>query len=420
MTSRPDSDPFVDRLLDETRLWQDRGIITAEQAASIAAEYDVPANLALDERRRSRLVSVLAILGSLLVGLGIILFFAANWDQLPRLLRLAIIMVGIPAVYGTGYWLRYVKGYPRVGTAVLLLAAVLYGTGIHLIAQVYNFPVNDPRLFTLWFLGVLPLAYLTRSQAILILSQGLFLFAIGFWIAEWMADWNDGDGQGRVIFSFALYLSVGPLLYGLAKLQARFELTRSYVAAYEVLGIATTFAAILFLGFRFPYESTLYQESGVGLNDTITLWVLFFAIGIIAVIAIAGALAIQFRERLPLAALPYEIATILIVLSSAYFVVFVTAGNDVLYPVLFNALLLAGIVGLVFAGYFWRRETFINLAIAFFGVAIVTRYFELSWGLLDSSLIFMMAGLILLGGGFLIERGRNRMFNRMGAHGDMA
>jgi len=416
MTSRPDSDPFVERLLDETRLWQDRGIITAEQAAAIAAGYDDPANLVLDEERRSRLVSVLAILGSLLVGLGIILFFAANWDQFPRVLRLAFIMVGIPTVYGTGYWLRYEKGYLRVGTAVLLLAAMLYGTGIHLIAQVYNFPVNDPKLFTLWFLGVLPLAYLTRSHAILILANGLFLFSISFWLAQWF----DEPGEAKAIFSFALYMSVGPLLYGLAKLQALFEITRPYVAVYEVMAIATTFAAIYFLGFRFPYESATYRESGVDLDATTGLWVLFYAAGTVAVIAIIATAAIQFRRRAPLTTLPYESATMLIVLSSAYVVVFVASGNDVLYPVLFNALLLAEIVGLVFAGYFLRRETFINLAIAFFGVAIVTRYFELSWGLLDSSLVFVVAGLMLLGGGFLIERGRNRMFNRMDAHGDVA
>ncbi|MCH7734241.1 MAG: hypothetical protein IH961_03380 [Chloroflexi bacterium] len=46
---------------------------------------------------------------------------------------------------------------------------------------------------------------------------------------------------------------------------------------------------------------------------------------------------------------------------------------------------------------------------------IVTRYFELSWGLFDRSLVFIVAGLILLGGGFLLERGRSKMVRRMEA-----
>ena len=131
--------------------------------------------------------------------------------------------------------------------------------------------------------------------------------------------------------------------------------------------------------------------------------------------AIAGAALIQKKRGLPTPALTYEGGATLIVLAMGYLVVLVGAGNDVLYPVLFNLLLLAGIIGLVFAGYFWRREAFINIALIFFGLDIVTRYFELSWDLLDRSLVFVVAGLILLGGGFLLERGRNKMVSRMEA-----
>ncbi len=131
--------------------------------------------------------------------------------------------------------------------------------------------------------------------------------------------------------------------------------------------------------------------------------------------AIAGAALIQKKRGLPVSALTYEGGATLIVLAMAYLVVFVGAGNDVLYPVLFNLLLLAVIIGLVFAGYFLRREAFMNIALIFFGLDIVTRYFELSWDLFDRSIVFIVAGLILLGGGFLLERGRNKMVNRMEA-----
>jgi uncharacterized membrane protein len=345
------------------------------------------------------------------MGLGVILFFAANWDEIPRTARLAMILVGIPAVYGAGYRLRYVQNYERVGTAVLLLAAVLYGAGIHLIAQVYNFPVNDPWLVTMWFLGVLPLAYLTRSQAILILAQGLFLAAIGFWLAEWL----DSAGEGQAIFVFALYLTLGTLLYGLGKLHSQYGPTRAFAATYEVIGLVVTMAAIYLLSFRFPYDGISYSEVGVDVKVATQLWVLFYLAGTGAVAAIAGAAAMQIKRRLTLMTLPYEGAATLIVLALAYLVVSVGAGNDVLYHVLFNLLLLAGIIGLVFAGYFWRKEAFINVALIFFGLDIVTRYFELSWDLLDRSLVFVVAGLILLGGGFLLERGRNKMVNRMEA-----
>ncbi len=416
MTPSLSSDPFVARLLAETRRWQDQGIITAEQAQAIASGYDVPTEVASGQRARGRLVSILAIFGSLLVGLGVILFFAANWDEISRAARLALIVVGIPTVYGTGYWLKYVQSYHRVGTAVLLLAAILYGTGIHLIAQLYNFPVNDPKLVTFWFLGVLPLAYLTRSQAILVLTQGLFLSAVGFWVAEWL----DGSNEGPAIFGFALYLTLGPLLYGLGKLQSHYDLSRPYAATYEIIGLVVMMAAVYLLSFRFLYDSFSYRELGVDVEVATQLWVLFYLAGAGALGALIGAAAIQIRRRLPLMTLPYEGSATLLLLAMAYLVVHVGAGNDVLYPVLFNLLLLAGIIGLVFAGYFWRREAFINVALVFFGLDIVTRYFELSWDLLDRSVVFIVAGLILLGGGFLLERGRNKMVNRLEAQRGLA
>ena len=412
----PGSDPFVARLPAETQRWQDQGILTAEQARAIAAIYDLPTDVASSQKAQGRLVTILAIFGSLLVGLGVILFFAANWDQIPRAVRLALLLVGIPGVYGLGYRLKYVKNYRRVGTAMLLLAAILYGVGIHLIAQIYNFPVNDPWLMSLWFLGVAPLAYLTRSRAILVLTQGLFLVAIGFWLPEWL----DGRNESPVIFAAALYLTIGLLLYGLGKLQSRYDLTRPYAAAYEVFGLIVMLSAVYFLSFRFLYDASSYRELGVDVEVATQLWVLFYLAGAGALAAIAGAAAIQIKRQLPLITLPYEGAAALTVLAMAYLVVFVGAGNDVLYPVLFNLLLLAGIIGLVFAGYFWRREIFINIALVFFGLDIITRYFELSWDLLDRSVVFIVAGLILLGGGFLLEQGRIRVVNRIEAQRGVA
>ena len=41
---------FVARLLAETQRWQDQGMITAEQARAIASSYDVPTEVASNQR----------------------------------------------------------------------------------------------------------------------------------------------------------------------------------------------------------------------------------------------------------------------------------------------------------------------------------------------------------------------------------
>jgi uncharacterized membrane protein len=73
------------------------------------------------------------------------------------------------------------------------------------------------------------------------------------------------------------------------------------------------------------------------------------------------------------------------------------------------------IVGLMFAGYFWRTENFINVALILFGIDVVTRYFELSWDLLDRSVVFVVAGLLLLAVGVVLERGRSSVLRWMDA-----
>ena len=401
---------FLARLVTEAQGWQSQGIITPEQARSIISSYGVPPEIAASRRVHGRVVTILAILGSVLVGLGVILFFAANWDAIPKTAKLALIMIGIPAAYATGYWLKYHRGYERVGTAVLLLAAIIYGAGIHLVAQAYNFPVNDPNLLAFWFLGVIPLAYLTRSPSILVLAIGLFLSAVGFRFQDWL----NGSGEGIAITAFALYLVLGLMIYGLGKLQEQYDLTRPGARAFELLGLLTIFGSIYLLGFRGWFDSSDYKANGLDVEVSTGLWVLFYVAVVVAAVGFVTTGYLQFRRRLPLMTLPYEGAAALLFLAAAILVANLKVGGGVFYPILFNALLFPGVIGLMFVGYFRGREAFITITLILFSLGVISRYFELSWDLLDRSVIFIVAGIILLAGGFILERARRKVFERMG------
>ena len=404
-------DRFVARLPAEVENWQSQGIITPKQGRAIIASYGPPGLPVASSRMHGRLVTILAVFGSVLIGLGVVLFFAANWQEIPPIPKLTLILVAIAAAYAGGYQLRYRRGYRRVGTAVILLASIFYGVGIHLVAQIYHVPVDDPNLFLYWFLGVLPLAYLTRSQAILCLGVALFLGAVAFRLPSWL----EFASPDEVVSAFALYMTLGLMLYGLGKLQAQFDLTRSYARVYEIVGLVTTFGSLYILTFRGIYES-----GGRGaIGDIATgFWLAFYLAGAAALLFTALAAISRLRQRLPLLTLPYEAAAAALVLAAAYLVVLVPVGDDVFYPLLFNVLLLLATVGLLAAGYFQTQETWINLALVFFSVDAVTRYFEFSWTLFDRSFVFLIAGALLLGGGFLLERGRSKVFEGMrGARG---
>jgi uncharacterized membrane protein len=133
---------FLEHLPDEVDYWQGRGIIAPDQGRAIIDSYEMPDT---SRAAHGRLVTILAILGSVLVGLGVILFFASNWQEISREVKLALMLVAVPTAYGIGYWLRYFRGYQRVGTATLFLAAIVYGAAIQLAAQAYNIPVDHPN-----------------------------------------------------------------------------------------------------------------------------------------------------------------------------------------------------------------------------------------------------------------------------------
>ncbi|HZA25210.1 MAG TPA: DUF2157 domain-containing protein [Dehalococcoidia bacterium] len=396
---------FLEHLPEEVQDWQERGIINPDQGRAILDTYDVPD---VAQEARGRLVTVLAVLGSILVGLGIILFFASNWQEIHKEVKLALMLVGIPTVYVVGYWLRYHRGYERAGTATILLGALFYGAAIHLVAQPYNIPVNHPNLVLYWFLGVIPLAYVVRSDVMLVLGIGLFLAAIGFRGQVWLLDTDLMPFR-----AFPLYLVLGLMLYGLGKLQGRFESTRVYSRAYELVGLLTVFAGLYLLSFRFWWEELFDRSVLSNYGVTVEFWLIAGVASAVAVVSLTATMLTRANQGLPLRTLPYEAVAVLVLLVVAALVVFLQPDSDLVYPLLFNFLLLVGMVGLIFLGYFRGREVLINLALVFFSIDVVTRYFEFSFELLDRSVVFIVAGIILLAGGFLLERGRRRVIGQL-------
>jgi uncharacterized membrane protein len=258
-------------------------------------------------------------------------------------------------------------------------------------------------------LGVISLAYVTRSESILVLGIGLFLGAVGFRIPVWVVE----DTELIPFRVFPLYLVLGLMLWAWGKAQSRFDLTSVYSRAYEVVGILTTFGALYLLTFRFWWEELLGSSTRTG-AVTNEFWLTLYIAAALVIAAFVFALAARLGQGLSLRTLPYEGVAALLLLIAAYLVVFLPAlGSNLAYPLLFNLLLLVGIVGLIFLGYFRGQELFINLALIFFGVEVVTRYFEYSFELLDRSMVFIVAGIILLLGGFLLERGRRQVVNRL-------
>ena len=145
-------------LLGEAQAWVRDQLISAEQADAICARYPEPP--------AGRLAGqVVAVLGAVLLGLGVILFFAWNWDQLHRGFKLALLLGALIAAHAGGqWWLRPDSGRRGLGEATALLGSLLFGAGLWLVSQVYHIDEHMPNAFLAWGLGVWLLAWLQPSS----------------------------------------------------------------------------------------------------------------------------------------------------------------------------------------------------------------------------------------------------------------
>lgn len=405
---RPADPRFLAGLPAEVEHWRASGIISGEQARAILGAYDFPEAA---EAPRNRLVTVLLIMGAVLVGLGVILFVAANWQEISSGVKLAMMFVGIPVIYGAGFLLRYRLDYPRVGTALIFLGCIAYGAAIHLIAQTYHIPVNHPNLVLYWFLGVLPLAYVVRSQPVMVLALVTGLAAVGFRGQEWLLDEDFIPS-----LAMPLYLALGLALFAGGRLHESFPSVRLFMPTFRLMGLLITFGILYFWGFGDLWDwtdrSRDYSGGGV-FPVTLEYWAIAAATAA-ALTAAWAWMAFDARQRAqPLTPLLTEAGPSLALLLFGVLVVFLPLEGGTAYPLAANVLYGLGVVGLAYLGYARGREALINLSIGFFSIWIFTRYFEYSFDLLDRSVVFIVAGLLLLVGGFLLERARRRVLRRL-------
>lgn len=139
-------------------------VISKDIASNIEAYYQSKADHA-----PNRLFTVFGVLGSLLVGLGIILILAHNWDNFSRSIK--TMFAFLPLVIGqlfVGYSILKKKSSTwKEASGTFLFFAV--GACIALISQIYNIPGDLSSYLLTWIVLCLPLIYLLKSNALAML-----------------------------------------------------------------------------------------------------------------------------------------------------------------------------------------------------------------------------------------------------------
>jgi uncharacterized membrane protein len=154
-------------LLTEIDRWKAEGVVSPEQADQLRARYDQPPALGAAPKESVPWgLLVFATAGAIVIGLGVILLFAYNWDEIPKAGKLALVFLAVIASHAGGLHLLAKPGWrPKLGEAILALGTMFYGAGIWLVAQIYNIDEHYPNGFLFWALGALAMAWAVRSTA---------------------------------------------------------------------------------------------------------------------------------------------------------------------------------------------------------------------------------------------------------------
>ncbi|MDX2202553.1 MAG: DUF2157 domain-containing protein [Hyphomicrobiaceae bacterium] len=147
------------RLERDLKRWQEKGLLSEATAAAIRAEL-AGAHWSISA------AGAFAILGAILFGFAVMSFVAANWDGMSKLLRLLLLVGAMWACYGAAAYLLP-RNLGRFAHAAILGGIAVYGASIMLVAQMYHMEGSPPDAVLLWALGGLAAAYLVRSEAAL-------------------------------------------------------------------------------------------------------------------------------------------------------------------------------------------------------------------------------------------------------------
>lgn len=179
------------RRRDQLLRWTEQGLLTSEQLErALAPEQPQPAArhwlLALDR--------VLAFYGCLLLALGVIFFFAFNWEQLHRFAKLGLAVAALSGFAGAA--LVVARGTVAY-RAALFGASLATGGLLALIGQTYQTGADIWQLFAVWAALSLPWALLSRSVACWALFWGIANLALLRYLAL-STGWFVGDSTDIV------------------------------------------------------------------------------------------------------------------------------------------------------------------------------------------------------------------------------
>jgi len=383
-------------MIDEKQIkqWVDNNVITQEQADRML--IDISQRAQTD--RSGKFITAISVIGAVLLGIGAIVFVAANWQGLPRFVKILILFLATFGTYYSGFSFKYDRrNFPRVGGALFLLSALLFGASIFLIAQMYHVNANSPWLVLLWLIGILPLVYVFVSTPIALLSAILFLIWIILVVLK-----NEEYFFDMLPIVPLIYVLSGALLFSIGGLHYFYKSLSSIARIFRIVGIEVVMICLYLLTFNELLEDIVYEIANNDFYANLSLSIL-----VLTVVSIIGIVINLYFNPAKSKTNTFEnIAVIgILLLTIEWFFVPYNAISSIIFNVVF---FLINIL-LIYFGYRKADIKLVNMGVLWLSIFIFTKYFTVFFGMFNTALFFFVGGAILMTGGMFFEKKRKNM-----------
>lgn len=359
---------------------QEAGLISGEQAVAIAEFFHLNGG-----RQWNWLVlSMSTLAGGLILG-GIIMLISANWESIPDVVKMSVAMLLL-----LGFWIAWARtrvAYPWISEGLGLVGGGMWLGCIALYGQIFQLQNPFAEGCMLFFLGVCAIPFIVRQRLLVVMvavTSAVLLGALMDNRESWLSlqPWISDDSA--VMACWVLLCLVWWLL------GEHWRTSTGFCRSYAWIGIVAILHFLCIVQIPLLYQAIRIREDSV----TVVM-LLLLAVPLLLLWKPKDVAWPHWGLMITLLSLPYPIG---LVLSGA-------AGGAFLGVLCGFAM--GG--GLMYLGYAARRISWLNygsLMVFFAGIALIANVLE---SLTGSGLVLIMAGGLLLGLVWLLEKQRRTL-----------
>lgn len=355
-----------------------------------------------EKTNRIRINILIYTIATVLIGIGVISFISANdWilkllNNLPLIKIIALSMVTICSLFG-GYKLAF-EGtkFPKLGHALIFFSTLLIGGTYALIGQTYNINANNYALMFIWFLSILPVAYIFKNNAINIVSIILFIIGTVFFYSDIAYD------DDNCIYFMTLYMPIliGFCFYIVGNIPIIKEKFTTFSLTYKLVGLVPIFIIFLII-------SLMTLKSDI---DNVQLPFFYqLPVYVLAIINIANyMLAKNEKSRL----LQLETVYITAILAIILLLMNQLSIQLLIIAVISHIAIISMIsIGYIY-GYKYEQPRTIGLINWFLVIYLIVNYCHWGWSSMEKATFFIIGGICLLAIGMFLETNRRKIIKK--------